>query len=215
VAVTSAVPVAPRLIVVTDTTVAPQIEAESRIARVLDAARARTVMVQLRDKELTTRERMALGQRLVAVCRAREQYFVVNDRIDLAVLLGADGVHLGEGGVEPSDARCLLPAGAWISKASHEPESVARSDANVILLSPVMAPRKGRAPLGVEGLRRARQILKSAGDRTTPALYALGGVDAESAAECLAAGTAGVAVVGAVLDGRDVRPLLDVLGILV
>jgi thiamine-phosphate pyrophosphorylase len=204
---------APRLVVITDTSVSAVPELIVRVERVLASAAPRTVMVQLRDKELEARDRLELGKRLVAVCRRLNQWFVVNDRLDLALLLEADGVHLGEGSVAPADARTMLPDRAWVSIACHEPEAVGRPDADAVLLSPVVAGRKGREALGFEGLRSARRKLVSSVAGTAPALYALGGIDAGSARECLAAGADGVAVIGAVLDGRDPRPLLDALRI--
>jgi thiamine-phosphate pyrophosphorylase len=203
---------APRLIVVTDTSMSAAPELVATIARVLASAAPRTVMVQLRDKALAVRERIELGRCLVAECRRREQSFVVNDRLDVALLLDADGVHLGEGSVAPEDARMMLPDRAWISTACHDPAAAFEPHANAILLSPVAAPRKGRQALGFEGLRAARRALVAARE-AAPLLYALGGVDAGNARECLEAGADGVAVIGAVLDGRDPLPLLDALGL--
>ena len=199
----------PRLIIVTDTTVAPEGVIEPRIERALALARPAMVMVQLRDTALSVRRRLALGERLLAICRRHGQLLVVNDRVDLAVLLGADGVHLGEASIASEDARKLLSPGAWISRACHAPSEVAHTDADAALLSPIAAPRKGRAALGLAALSEARARRGSA----SPLLYALGGIDAESAARCVARGAAGVAVIGAVLDGRDPEPLVRALGI--
>jgi thiamine-phosphate pyrophosphorylase len=203
----------PRLIVITDTTVAKEGILENRIERVLSMARAGSVVVQLRDLALSTRQRLALGERLFAACRRHEQRFVVNDRLDLAVLLGADGVHLGEGSVETADARAVLGPGTWISRACHDPEAVATLDADAVLLSPVARPRKGRPALGADGVTRARAALVALGSRRRPALYALGGVDASNVATFIAGGADGVAVIGAALDGRDPEPLVTALGI--
>lgn len=204
---------APRLIVITDTSVSAAPELIVRIERLLSSAAPGTVMVQLRDKPLEARERLEIGRRLVTDCRRLNQWFVVNDRLDLALLLEADGVHLGEGSVAPADARTILPDRAWISIACHDPGAVGTLDADAVLLSPIVAARKGRAALGFDGLRSARRELASGVGNTMPVLYALGGVDADCARECLAAGADGVAVIGAVLDGRDPLPLLDALGI--
>jgi len=203
---------APRLIVVTDTSVSGELRLVALIERVLASAAPWTVVVQLRDTSLAVRERLSLGRRLVAECRRCEQSFVVNDRLDLALLLDADGVHLGEGSVAPLDARTMLPDRAWISTACHDPKTTYQPHVDAVLLSPVAAPRKGRQPLGFEGLRVARRTLASTAGQA-PALYALGGIDAGNARECLDAGADGVAVIGAVLDGRDPLPLLDVLEI--
>lgn len=204
---------APRLIVITDTSVAAPRDLIVRIEQLLVAAAPRTVMVQLRDKLLEARERLELGKQLVATCRRLDQSFVVNDRLDMALLLEADGVHLGEGSVTPADARTTLPDRAWISMACHDPDAVSHSDVDAVLLSPIAAPRKGRPALGFEAIRNAHRLLGSGRGDATPALYALGGVDAHNAGLCLSAGAEGVAVIGAALDGRDPLPLLDALGI--
>jgi len=205
---------APRLIVITDTALAPEPILLERLERALAAAQPDTVMVQLRDRELGARARLALGRRLVTLCRRHAQWFAVNDRLDLAVLLGADGVHLGEGGVEVADARVLLGASAWISCARHAPGGVAIPGADAVLLSPIAAPRKGNPALGIPALQSAHAALASTAPRDRPLLYALGGIDASNAAACLSHGADGVAVIGAILDGRDPAGLLDALGIL-
>lgn len=202
----------PRLIVITDTTVASEADVEARVVQALALATRKAVLVQLRDNALPDRRRLDFGARLAAECRRHDQWFVVNDRIDMAVLLGADGVHLGEASVVPEDVRTILPS-AWISRACHEPLRARQPDVDAVLLSPIAATRKGRTALGFEGLREARRVL-SAEPAGAPALYALGGVDSENAAACLDAGADGVAVVGAVLDGRHAAPLLETLGIL-
>jgi thiamine-phosphate pyrophosphorylase len=205
-----------RLIVITDATVAAEDVIEERITRVLAMARAGSVVVQLRDKDLPARWRLALGERLVAACRQHGQWFVVNDRIDLAVLLGADGVHLGEESVSTEDARALLPRAAWVSRACHEPEGVGTPEGRGVdawLLSPVAAPRKGRVALGESGVERARAVIDRMDPAERPRLFALGGVRAKDVATWMAAGAHGVAVIGAVLNGQDPRALVDALEI--
>jgi thiamine-phosphate pyrophosphorylase len=91
--------------------------------------------------------------------------------------------------------------------------SAVASGADAVLLSPILAARKGRAALGLTALAEARSALVRRG-RGAPRLYALGGVEAGTARACLEAGADGVAVIGAALDGRDARPLLQALGVL-
>jgi len=205
--VTSAV--RPRLIAITDTTLAPPAVLETRLAVLLAAAMPGSVMVQLRDRELPDRERIVFGQALRALTRQYQQLLAVNDRCDLAFLLETDGLHLGESSIAPSDARKLV-GGLWISRACHDPARAAALDANAVLLAPVLAPRKGSPALGLGALGTARRALGGSGEAL---LYALGGVDAASAEACLAAGADGVAAIGAALDGRDPMPLLEALGI--
>jgi len=202
--------IVPVLMVITDESVASRGLLVERLERVLAQARPRTVLVQLRDPTLTVRARRALGARLRALCTRHDQWLAVNDRVDLACILGADGVHLGEHSVAPADARTLLPY-AFVSHACHDFETLDVVGSDAAVLSPVVAPRKGRAPLGIAALRRARELLDSR--RSTTLLYALGGVDASSASACVQSGATGVAVIGAALDGRDPAPLLQALGI--
>jgi thiamine-phosphate pyrophosphorylase len=198
----------PRLIAVTDTTVAPRGVLEARLEVLLRAAAPGSVMVQLRDRQLPDRDRIALGHELRALTRRHRQLFAVNDRCDLAFLLDTDGLHLGEQSISPEDARKLVGS-LWISRACHDPSRAEPLGADAVVLAPVLAPRKGASALGLGAIAAARGGL--AGSSTL--LYALGGVDAASAPACLAAGADGVAAIGAVLDGRDVLSLLDALGI--
>lgn len=205
---------APRLIVFTDTTVASEQLLEQRISRLVALSKPRSVVVVLRDKETSARSRLALGERLRDAVLTAGQEFAVADRIDLGVLLSAGGIHLGESSISVADARALLPAGIWVSRACHDPSRL-DLDADAVVLSPIVAPRKGRGALGFAALEAARKRLDRAVMAPPPLLYALGGVDERSAVECLAHGADGVVVVSAALDGRDPRPLLHALGIAV
>ena len=154
--------------------------------------------VQLRDPELPTRALLALGTRLRQRTRALGAGLVVNDRLDLALALGADGVHLGRRSIRVADARALLGAGAWISVACHAVEDVVRAaseGADAASLSPIFAsPGKG-APLGVGALEDARAALATRGRSLQ--IIALGGVDSERAPACFAAGADAVAAIRA------------------
>jgi thiamine-phosphate pyrophosphorylase len=159
------------------------------------AARARFA-VQLRDPELPARALLALGARLREATRARGAALVVNDRLDLALALGADGAHLGRCSVSVAEARALLPPGAWISVACHAVADVARAaaeGADAAVLSPIF-PSPGKGPaIGLEALRAARGQAPSEAFQ----LIALGGVDAAGATACFAAGADAVASIRA------------------
>ncbi|MEJ7731768.1 MAG: thiamine phosphate synthase [Polyangiaceae bacterium] len=148
----------------------------------LPAALRARVAVQLRDPQLPIRALLALGASLRARTRALGASLLVNDRLDLALALGADGVHLGRRSVSVAEARSLLGREAWISCSAHDVREVraaAAAGASAVLLSPVLAsPGKG-SPLGLETLAEARRLLDRA--RTPPLLVALGGIDAASA----------------------------------
>lgn len=164
------------------------------------AARAPgTLMVQLRDKVLSASARLHLGKELRRITRRHGQALVINDRIDLVVLLEADGLHLAENSVGTADARMALGQDVWISRACHSPVLVDEyTDCDAIILSPVLASRKGNPALGLGALRVARQRLDAAkdadGPMRAPALYALGGATPENRLECELAGADGIAM---------------------
>jgi thiamine-phosphate pyrophosphorylase len=199
--------IAPRLIAITDTERFAVPELLERADGLLAAARPGSVMLQVRDRELTGRERFALARSCVVLARKHAQYVAVNDRIDIMLLVGAAGLHLPETGVSVADARALV-SDAWISVACHDPDAAASAtDVQAVVLSPLLEARKGRPLLGLDALRRARS-----GSDQRPLLYALGGIDAERAASCLAAGADGIAAIGAAFSA-DPLPLLTALGI--
>jgi thiamine-phosphate pyrophosphorylase len=169
-----------------------------------------TAAIHLREKDLGGRDLLSAARALRAVCAARGQLLLVNDRLDVALAAGADGVHLPAAGVPPADARRLLPPGALVGVSCHSEEDVARArdgGASYAFLSPIFDTPSKRAygpPIGVEALRRAVAL-------GLP-LIALGGVAPENAGALRAAGAHGVAAIRAWLSGPDpaaaVRALL-------
>lgn len=198
------------LVAITDLARVPPALSLDRAARMASAAEPGTVAFQLRDRDLGARELLAFGARLRDVARAGQQGFVVNDRLDLALLLDADAVHLGEQSVESSAARRLL-GHLPICRACHDPERVTDLDADLVVLSPILESRKGRPPLGLSVLADVRARLDRA--QTGQRLFALGGVDAGSARACLEAGAHGVAAIGAAFAEPSPEPLLAALAI--
>jgi len=190
--------IAPRIVQITDPSALPDAALFARLRAVGALApheRARFA-VQLRSPQLSSRALAALGLRLRAATRDLGVALLINDRLDLALALGADGVHLGRRSVTIADARALLGPAAWISVACHDVDDVVRAafdGADAVTLSPIFAsPGKG-TPLGAAALRAARAAL---GARAT-AVYALGGVDRATAPLCFEAGAEGVAVIRA------------------
>lgn len=166
--------------------------------------------VHLREKDLEGRALLDLARPLRAACRAAGQRFLVNDRLDVALACGADGVHLPSAGVPPGEARRLLGPEALIGVSCHSEEDVRRArdgGASYATFGPVYDTPSKRAygpPVGIEALRAAARL-------GLP-LIALGGVDARRAAEVRAAGAHGLAAIRAWLAGNDpgaaVRALL-------
>jgi thiamine-phosphate pyrophosphorylase len=168
------------------------------------------VAVQLRAKDLGGRDLLALARALQAVCGPAGQPLLVNDRLDVALVAGAAGVHLPADGVPPADARRLLGAGALLGVSCHSLADVARAragGADFATFGPVFDTPSKRAygpPLGLARLREAAAL-------GLP-IYGLGGVEAGNALEVVAAGAHGVAAIRAWLAAPDpagaVRALL-------
>jgi thiamine-phosphate pyrophosphorylase len=174
----------------------------ARVARVAPH-RGPGFAVQLRDPGLSARELLDLGVQLRDATRAAGAKLVVNDRLDLALAIGADGLHLGRRSMRVGDARAVAPD-LWISVSCHAVEEVpvaAQAGADAVLLSPVfVSPGKG-PPLGIEGLASARAIAPRGLQ-----ILALGGVTTSNAAACFAAGASGVAAIRADLTSLFDRP---------
>jgi thiamine-phosphate pyrophosphorylase len=162
-------------------------------------------VVQLRLKDAATAEVVAAGEPMLEACRQAGVPFVVNDDVEAALRLGADGVHLGRGdaGAERAlEAGLLLGLSAGSVEEAREAEE---ADASYVGAGPVWAtPSKPDAgePLGLEGLAAVCVAV------ATP-VVAIGGVDASNAADCIRAGAAGVAVIRAVAELRALRAAVD------
>jgi thiamine-phosphate diphosphorylase len=169
------------------------------------AADGGATVVQLRLKGLSTLDLVERGRPVAEAARAAGITFVVNDDVEAALALNADGVHLGRSdpGKELARATGLL---LGISAANvYEAIAGVEQGADYIGAGPVWAtPTKADAgaPIGVDGLAAICETV------VVP-VVAIGGIDASNARDCLNAGAAGVAVVRASADARGVRAVVD------
>ena len=165
--------------------------------------------VQLRERGLAGRallelaDELAAAARRAAAARGGTVRVLINRRIDVALALGLDGVHLGFDALGAAQARALLGAERLVGVSAHSAEEVARAareGASYAHLAPIFAPLSKpseRPPLGLAALGASR--------RAGIPVLAQGGIDAASAGAALASGAAGVAVTGAVLGAPDPR----------
>lgn len=160
--------------------------------------------VQVREKDCGTREFIEEARAVQAALRGTGVPLIVNDRVDVALAVGADGVHLGQGDMPLADARRLGPP-SWIVGISAETVEDAvraeRDGADYVGVSPVFrTPTKTdhAAPLGLAGLRAIRAATKLP-------LVAIGGLHAGNARETIRAGADGLAVVSAIVAADDPR----------
>jgi thiamine-phosphate pyrophosphorylase len=185
---------------------------DSRLYLVIDVAAALRVVpaalrggvdvVQLRDKQAADDEVVGVGRRLRALCDEHGALLVVNDRADLALACGADGVHVGQDD-EPVDAvRRAVGDRLFIGLSTHSPDQVDAAerdpDVDYLGVGPVYetATKPGVAPVGLELVRYA------AGHARKP-WFAIGGIDATRAPGVAEAGAQRIAVVRAIRDAGD------------
>jgi thiamine-phosphate pyrophosphorylase len=178
------------------------------------AVEAGVNLVQLRQKELPAGELLELGRRLMPGVRDRGVALVVNDRLDVAMALEADGVQLGGGCLPVGTVRRLVGGGMLVGASVHSREGAMRAEgegADYLVLGTIFetASHPGRAPSGVELVAAVVSAVR------VPVL-AIGGINAANARSVMAAGAAGVAVIRAIQSAEDVagatRELLRAMG---
>lgn len=174
---------------------------------VADAIRGGAGIVQLRAKRHTTREQLDLARALGARCRARGVPFLVNDRVDVALAAGADGVHVGHIGEEdlpPEDARRILGPDAivGVSVASGaEAREAERRGASYVSAGPMYATSTKHDAGPAAGPRLVAEVRAA----TRLPVVAIGGIAPEHVRDLLAAGADGVCVASGILGGRNVE----------
>lgn len=168
-------------------------------------------MLQLREKDLDGGELVARARTLVAMARAHGALMIVNDRVDVALAAGADGVHLGQGDLPLADARALAGDRLLIGvSTSTLDQAVAakRGGADYCGVGP-MFPTTTKHKPAIAGLEAIRRYAEH--DPALPAHLAIGGITPENIEGVLDAGAAGVAVSGCVCSADDPRGMCEKL----
>ncbi len=179
----------------------PRAAAASALLQRVEASVACGVhAVQLRAKTLPAGNLFALAEQLRRITQGRALLFV-NDRVDVALAVGADGVHLPENGLPVAAARQLLAPRMLVGCSVHSVAAAvqcARAGADFLQVGTLFATdsKPGRAPAGPQ---LVREVVTAA---AVPVI-GVGGITARNAAEVMAAGAHGAAVIGALLDAPD------------
>lgn len=173
-------------------------------------------LIQLRDKKASARELYASALSIAGCVRRGGGQLIVNDRADVALAAGADGVHLGQQDLPAADARRFLPASQIIGLSTHSIVQVMAADrepVDYIAFGPIFATTSKENPdplVGLEGLAAARKA-------TQKPLVAIGGITLQNARTVIEHGADSVAIIGALLGAPDVgeqaRGFRDVLGV--
>ena len=156
-------------------------------------------VVQLREKHLSSGEFYDQAVAAVVAARARDMTIIINDRVDVALAVGADGVHLGQDDLPPDAARRLLGDQAIIGFSTHNLEQAleaTRMPVNYIAFGPIFGTSSKENPdpaVGLVGLATVRQSVNKI------PIVAIGGINHENACEVIQAGADAVAVISALL----------------
>ena len=169
---------------------------------VLQAVKGGVTLVQLREKDIDTREFIALGLRLKAALEGSGVPLLINDRVDVALAVDADGVHIGQSDMPYNIARRLLGPDKIIGLSVETMEEVVQAnglDVDYVAVSPVFATHTKTdtlTPFGYEGLERACRL-------TRHPICGIGGMNADTVGRAIACGADGVAVVSAISSAPD------------
>ena len=166
-----------------------------------EALRAGVDFIQLREKDISSAEYLRRARLLMELAENSGAKVIINDRVDIALLCGADGVHLGQDDIPAADARRLLGSGKIIGVTAKTPEQAAAAEAQGAdyLGSGAWFPtqtKKDAVPITEE---RYRRILAAAAIPTV----AVGGITPENCSYPLACGCDGLAVSGGIMQSED------------
>jgi len=160
--------------------------------------------IQVREKDLPIRELLSLSQELRTITREFGAKLFINDRIDVAITVGADGVHLGHQSMPVEAAKKILPGNMLIGVSTHnlqEARDAEKGGADFITFGPIFeTPSKEKfgKPLGIA-------VLKDVVQEINIPVFGLGGLKSSTLRQVLGAGAAGVAMISAILAAEDVR----------
>jgi thiamine-phosphate pyrophosphorylase len=185
----------------------PQAASESQLLQVvcdyaLSLARGGVRLLQYRGKDVDARTILSHARELRRLL-PRDVRLVMNDRADLCLAAGFDGVHVGQTDLAPDAVRSIVGESRIVGVSTHNPEQFAialQSSADYIAIGPVFSTGSKANPdpvVGLEGVRKARELMTRA-ERTRP-LVAIGGITRQNARQVIEAGADSVAVIGDLL----------------
>jgi thiamine-phosphate pyrophosphorylase len=154
-------------------------------------------LLQYRNKSGSARQMLDHARELRILLPASIK-LIMNDRADLCLAAGFDGVHVGQDDLSPESVRKIIGPNRWLGVSTHNPEQLAEADqtsADYLAIGPVFATASKEKPdrdVGLEGVRRARQL-------TGKPLVAIGGITRANAASVIEAGADSVAVISDLL----------------
>ncbi len=175
------------------------------LAQARAAAAGGASVVQLRAKHATDTRALALALEIRAITRDAGVRFVVNDRFDLALLSGADAVHLGQDDLPPARIPDEVRARLAVGRSTHDAEQLARATHErvaYVAFGPVFGTTSKDSPYAARGLEAVAEAVRVVAPLP---LVAIGGIDPARIADLRRAGVRGIAVISAVAGAADPR----------
>jgi thiamine-phosphate pyrophosphorylase len=185
----------PRLYAILDASSFPNVESLCVAAQELVAGGI--TLLQYRNKSGNARQMLEQARELKRVVQDSAK-LIMNDRADLCLAAGFDGVHVGQDDLSPEGARKVIGPNLWLGVSTHNPEQVAeanRTSADYIAIGPVFSTMSKANPdlvIGLDGVRKARAL-------TAKPLVAIGGITLENCHSVIEAGADSVAVISALV----------------
>ena len=176
----------------------------SLLTAVEDALKGGIKAVQLREKDLNTRELLELAYKMRELTKKYHAKLFINDRVDIALAVDADGVHIGQKSIPAHAVRKIVQDKLIIGVSTHnldEALEAERSGADFITLGPIYeTPSKLKygKPIGVDTLKRMKL-------EVSLPVFGIGGIKLDKVKEVMDAGANGIALISAILASKDIR----------
>ncbi len=177
---------------------------KSSVEDVNSAVKAGVKIVQYREKGLSAGQMIKEAEEIKKICKKHNALLLVNDRVDIAIAVGADGVHLGQGDMPYQHARKLLGKGKIIGLSAHSAKGALHSQkigADYIGIGPIYhtsTKKDAKAPTGITPIIQLKNKLKIP-------LVAIGGINEANIDEVLKAGAKNIAVISGIVTKDNVE----------
>lgn len=164
--------------------------------------------VQLREKDLPDKELFELAKRLRKITKQYNTRLFINDRVDIAMMVGADGVHAREDSMPVEEIRKVSDKDLWVGRSTHSLESAKQAEENgadFIVFGPIFdtpSKRKYGRPKGVVALQEIKQFMKIP-------VFAVGGIDLDNAERCLDYDADGLAGISSVMSAGNPAEIIS------
>ena len=182
---------------------------ESLYSQVEKALKGGATFIQLREKNLGEEEFLAEAKEITRLCKSYHVPFVINDNVDIALEMDADGVHVGQSDMEADDVRAKLGPDKIIGVSAQTVEQA------------VLAEKRGADYLGVGAVFHtdskadvaevSRETLKAICDAVDIPVIAIGGINKENVSELAGTGICGIAVISAIFAEKDIKKATEKL----